>query len=235
MVSIQINGTKTLLPASPTELTFSQYKRLIENVGYDKAVEERDWLAAFNILAGTSFKEITSLEDHTKLYGLIEWAIEGFQYTLSKEPFKWNGAPMELPTTNSLSIGQAITAKQAITKYKYLESSAAAIIAIYIQPLVDGGAYSLARAREIEKQIEEMPAQIVWTYGFFLHRKLIASGLLSSNTNSAVKINLKIWLRLMLLNLQVLGSLLYSLTWRLFQHMRKFILLIRIKFIGIAM
>lgn len=231
MVSIEINGQKIKMPASKEELTFEQYVRLIEEVGYDKPVEERDWLTAFNILAGTSFKEIASLEEHVKLYSFIEWAIEGFTFELSEEPFILNGEHIKLPTTSSLSIGQAITAKQAIARYKFLESSAAAIIAIYIQPMVDNAPYSLARARELEEQIKKLPARIVWTHGFFLHKKLMQSGQLFSSNKNVAPINLKIWLQLMLLNWQVLTSLAFFLISKLYLRMQRFILLTRIRFI----
>lgn len=223
------------MPASKAELTFKQYARLIEEVGYDKPVEERDWLAAFNILAGTSFKQITSLEEHTKLYTFIEWAIEGFYFELSKEDFKWHSEKIKMPKTGALSIGQAITLKQSIAKYKFMESSAAAVLAIYLQPLIDKADYSLERAREIEKEIELMPAHLVWTYGFFLHKKLAADGLLFMNSKHATQINLKIWLQLMLLNLQVVASLAYSLIWKLYQRSQRFILWIRIEYMRRAM
>lgn len=231
MVSIEINGQKIKMLSSKEELTFKQYTRLIEEVGYDKPVEERDWLAAFNILAGTSFKQIASLEEHMKLYTLIEWAIEGFQFELSKEDFKWHGEKIKMPKTSNLSIGQAITLKQSIAKYKYLESSAAAVLAIYLQPIIDNADYSLERAREIEKEIELMPAQIVWTYGFFLHKKLLTSGLFFTNNKSATQINLKTWLQLMRLNLQVMGSLAFFLILKLYRRMQKFILWIQIQYI----
>lgn len=184
---VRINGKSVELPASFESLKTRQYEKLL-TWDRDKQVADRDYFKLFCILADQEFSGIKadSLNELT-LWHCVRWVLEEH---FPKDPIPKfidiNGKSIDIPKKiQLLSIGQNIQARQIIDKSVVLTDEKgnildcncySMIVAIYLQPLIDGKKFSFERAKELAKDIGELPITTVRPIGFFLLKSVLKSG-----------------------------------------------------------
>lgn len=182
MTSIKLNGKKYLIPSSWKEVTTIQYIRIItEWASSAEDIADRDFFILINIFTGLNFKRFErTIDNEITLTSALEWVITEpfrFQDTLPKV-LKIGNKSVSIPEDpRELSIGQNIHLRRDfIEKSKYLEENISIATAIYLQPIIDNSLFKINRAKEISKQLEDMPAYLIYPIGFFLLRRALGFG-----------------------------------------------------------
>jgi hypothetical protein len=176
-IKAQVNGKVTIIKGSCAscweELKTYQYIRILKEWEDGSDIADRDYFKLFDILTDgkfTSFEK--TVENEVTLINLIGWVIT--------QPFEFS---QELPKVlvigdkvidiprhpRELSIGQNIHLRRDyIEKTTKIGENIAIATAIYLQPIVDNSLFSLKRAQEICKEVEQMPINLIYPIGFFL-------------------------------------------------------------------
>jgi len=213
---VKINGEKKEVPCCYAELTTKQYQRIVSEWDFEKPIEDRDFFALFNIITDNQFTHFENTpENEVTVWNVVRWIVEEpFQF--SKELPKVlviNGKIIDIPKDiRALSIGQNIMLKQTLSKSKVMEANLAEAVAIYIQPLYDGKKFNGERAKELIKEIEQLPAHIVYPIGFFLFKNVLKHGNGQMNFLKRIKTNLMARLSRALLNSHRLTGYMRMLT-----------------------
>lgn len=172
MTSVLFNGKKNLVQNSWDEVKTRIYISIVKDWEPDLDVADRDYWKLLNILTDNKYKYDQSVENQITLIDLIGWII--FQPAEFKEAplpkvLKFKDAIVDVPQNiKELSIGQAIQLRREIERLKILDACIPIAIGIYLQPLIDKGKFNLSRAKELAKEVEEMPITLTYPIGFFL-------------------------------------------------------------------
>lgn len=193
MTAIHINDKRGYIPSCWEEVTVWQYIKILDWEP-DKDVADRDYVKLLNILTGDKFAGMEdTIENEITLIDAVGWVVFS-QFAFSKEiPKVLQGSTwtVDVPTNiRELSIGQNIHVRREIEKCKVLEQAIPIATAIYLQPLIDKTKFDLNRAKEIAKEIEQMPIYLIHPIGFFLLNHVLTPGRSSVKTWPRVNFNL---------------------------------------------
>jgi hypothetical protein len=193
---VKLNGTKYTFPVCFEEMTTGILQRIVTEWDLTKELGDRNYFKLFGIFTGTDFNDFhATAENEVTVYNCIKWFVEHTH----TDPFLQNVWPKEMPkvlkvgesiisipeNVKALSIGANIHARQAaersLTLYdenkQAIEYSCYAIVAaIYLQPEIDGKPFSFERAKQIEKDLLDMPAYLIRPIGFFLLANVLKYG-----------------------------------------------------------
>lgn len=202
MVAVKLNGENFQCPTSWEEISTKQYIRIAKEWDREKDIADRDYFKLFNILTDGKFTAFKGdAVSDASIINCVGWVITeefAFSETLPKV-LVIKGKAVDVPQDPSeLSIGQNIHLRRDyIEKTELLAENIAIATAIYLQPVIDGK-FSISRAQELCKEIEQMPAHVIYPIGFFLLKRAMRFGLHSESLWSRIKTNLKQTLRKML-------------------------------------
>ena len=189
-------------PSCYAELKTHHYIRMLREWEDGTPIEDRDYFKLFCILTDDKFTAFeNTLENQVSLTNLLGWVIaEPFEFS-DKPPkvLMFHGKPVDIPEhPRELSIGQNIILRRDyIDKSKHLEENVSIATAIYLQPLIDNSLFKISRAKEIAKEIEEMPINLIYPIGFFLLSRALKFGEMPEKTLPQVRTNLRATLRTM--------------------------------------
>ena len=183
MVTFRLGREKYQAPGSWKEVTLKQYVRIKRDWEPDKDIADRDYFKLLKILINHpgDIKLEKTIESDLTLMSILGWVIteeERFSRELPKALKIGRHVHMVPQNPSDLSIGQNIHLRRAIEKAKIMEEVVAIAVAIYMQPIIDGGKkFDHARALEIAAELEDMPAWVVYPVGFFLLRRVARFGM----------------------------------------------------------
>jgi len=199
---VRINDEKINCPERWEQLTTDQYQKI---VGWDtdKELTDRDYFKLFNILSKREYPSfVDTPENQFTLLGIVEWVLyQPFPYLELHETIEIRDRTIAVPREiKLLSIGQNIHARQEIDKAVVLRnretgklidcSCYSILVAIYLQPLVDGGDFDFKKAQVLEREIASMPIVEVRAIGFFLLNHVLMRGQSSIPTWRKILTNL---------------------------------------------
>lgn len=218
-MALKLNGKRYEIPSGwfDKNFTVAKYQRLFAEWDISKPAGERDYFKLFNILSGTHFGSFENTSENEFLIGReIKWFIESnfnlyYQSPFEETPpktFTFRGIKYKVEHPGELPIGQNIHLKDECKGIKYADEKISIAVAIYLQPLITNSKFNIEQAREIAKEIEELPAHEVRPIGFFLLNRAYDFGLTWQKSWLLTLINLKeslsrmwqSWLRLSYLN-----------------------------------
>lgn len=184
MTAIKINDKKYYYASCYEELIVRHYIKICKWEP-EKDVADRDYVKLLGILIDKDFASMSdTIENEITLIDAIGWVVFS-QFEFSKEvPKVLKGSTwiVDVPTNiKALPIGQNIHVRREIEKAEVLADAIPMACAIYLQPLIDKTKFDLSRAKEIAKEIEEMPIYLIHPLGFFLLNHVLKPG------NSSVK------------------------------------------------
>ncbi len=192
MINISINGVKYQCPSNWEEVTVRQYIRIIKEWEPEKDIADRDYFLLFSILTNTDFatyKDTT--ENDVNLIQCVGWIITN-PLILSKDlpkVFEYKGKLITIPKEpGELSIGQNIHLRRDyIDKSKFIEENLSMSCAIYLQPEIEStktgpARFNLKSARDIAREIDQMPICKVYPIGFFFCKRALLFGLKAENS-----------------------------------------------------
>lgn len=203
MITVKLNGEKFYCPNSWQEITVRQYIRVIKEWDRDKDIADRSYFKLFNILTdGAYTKYENTAENDVTILDCVGWVITqefAFDKKLPKV-LDIAGKVIDIPQHPAeLSIGQNIHLRRDyIEKSELIDENIAIATAIYLQPLIDNARFNINRAIALSKEIEKMPAYLIYPIGFFLLRRAMKFGNPSASLWSRIKTNLKQKLKRML-------------------------------------
>jgi hypothetical protein len=180
VTSVLFNGKKNLVQNSWDEVKTRTYISIVRDWEPETDIADREYFNLLNILTDNKYKYDQSVENKITLIDLIGWVI--FQPAPFKEAplpkvLQFKDAIIDIPQNiKELSIGQAIHMRREIERLKILDACIPIAIGIYLQPLIDKGKFNLSRAKEIAKEVEEMPITLTYPIGFFLLRLAMRLG-----------------------------------------------------------
>ncbi len=188
MEHVVINGKRVKYSDCWDNTTTRQYQRIV-SWDADKALIDRDYFKLFGIISDTYYKSFqNTTENKATLWQIVSWVIDDpFPKFEVPKLLKIRGKYISVPReTRLLSIGQNIHARQELDKAIVLRNKESGkfvdcdcysiIVAIFIQPLVDGGEFDFDKAKELEKEIAEMPITLIKPIGFFLLKHVLNRG-----------------------------------------------------------
>lgn len=151
---------------------------------YRNQVSKEDPLKTFSVITGLTVDEIAESNDRDLEAGLYQVNAyvfnqpETFRNLEVPERIKLRGNWITIPKNkiDKYTISQGLAMRQEIRKAVNLESLISFAIAVYLQPVVDGQAFDLAAARELRKEIQELPIFATFPLGFFLLAKHAKAG-----------------------------------------------------------
>lgn len=183
MIPYQINDKETALaPSCWPEVKTGIYQRLVREVKKDD-----NPVKLFAILTGTEYQEVwdNAREDlDAAIYQAVAFIAndpQDFKKAPRPQTFRLAGATVMVPEhIQKLTVGQNFELRDMLTeadKNKHsIETLLSRAVAVYLQPLVDGGPFNPKRIPELNAEIEQMPIADVWPLGFFLLHRLITYG-----------------------------------------------------------
>jgi len=198
MTAIHINDKKYFYPSCWEEVTVEQYIKILDWEP-EKDIADRDYVKLLSILLGDKFSGMqNSIENEITLIDAVGWVVFSqfaFSKTLPKVlVFTWNlvePRTVDIPTNiKELSIGQNIHVRRELEKCRVLEQAIPIATAIYLQPLIDKKKFDISRAKEIAKEIEQMPIYLIHPLGFFLLTRVLKPGKPSLQTWHQVNFSL---------------------------------------------
>lgn len=195
MLTLTINGQKCTCPACWEELSTEVYQRIILEWDPDEPnLAKRDYFKLFSILTGTSFKAFKATPSNEQtIWRAIKWFVE--------QEVKFHVKPAEVldiggqrigeipKKIDHLSIGQMIVIKQTITGVAP-ESVIAKVVAVVMQPIIQGGDFNPDKVEEVEKEILKLPITLTAPIGFFSVRRALDYGKTRSNVLKRILNNL---------------------------------------------
>jgi len=180
MTSVLFNGKKHLVPSCWEEVTVKQYVSILKDWEPELDIADRDYFKLLNILTDNKYHYDRSVENEVTLISLIGWVI--FQPAEFREAsiplvLNYKGKLVDVPREiKDLSIGQNIHLRREIDKTRIIEENIAIATAIFLQPKIDEGKFDLTRAKEVSKEIEQMPITLIFPIGFFLLSHVLMPG-----------------------------------------------------------
>ena len=218
---VDINGQRIKYYDSWDSTTTKQYQGI---VGWEpeKELIDRDYFKLFKVLYG-DYKSFAK-DNEPKLWELVRWVIDlPFPKLEAPKLLKIRGKYVSIPEDiKLLSIGQNIHARQEIDKAiilrnketgKFIDCDCYSIVvAIFLQPLVDGGEFDFNKAKELEKEIAEMPITSIRPIGFFLLTDVLKYGTRPEKTWLQILLNQGKKLKRMLPSWQRFRGLSHSMT-----------------------
>ena len=140
------------------------FQKIVREWEPEKPIEERNPVLLFSILTGTDFKVTLTAKDdqlESAIYQCIAFVyVQDMFFKSEKAPqiFEWNKKLITIPKDlGSLTIEQNMHLRRALEKANKMEELIAFAMAIYLQPLIDGGEFDLEKAKRLEADIEKMP------------------------------------------------------------------------------
>src|SRR6478752_4094986 len=158
-------------PLAWSGVSTEKYQQLLSNKDYDVI----DVVAIF---CGIDHDLLFQCKDQGKigvLYSMVAFAFDTDIDDTLPDYFVYDGQAYKMPKVRNMSFGQMVLLRKHMEK-KSLNEGVSLACAIYLQPLIDGGAFDLERALEIEKEIAKMPITKTYGLGFFFLRKLRSNG-----------------------------------------------------------
>lgn len=181
MVVISVNKEKIKYPTCWPEVTTGQFQRF-------KGIEKPDLFSGFCAMVDINFTEIAKKKQEdieVALYQHTSFLFTTREYFRDLEPQKSltiNGRVCMIPLNlEALTIEQNMNIKQAMEGKKVLEELISYALAVFLQPIYDGGEYDPARVVALERDLVDLPIEQTFPIGFFYLSKLNgygASGLL---------------------------------------------------------
>lgn len=204
MVRLKINGDPVSVPTCYEEIKTRHYVPFRTVCGKAEDVADLDFFTLFNVLTDSNYTDFKrTVENEIILNRALSWVIvQDFKFsTILPKVIVFKGRTIAIPQEiGELSIGQNIHLRRDyIDKSKLPEENLAIAAAIYLQPRIDNGQFSIKRAVEIAKEFDEMPAYLIYPIGFFLLRRALKYGLMPAKTSPLPKISLRPMLNRMLL------------------------------------
>jgi len=191
MTPVKINGRTHGCASSYEETKTRQYVRIVKEWDQDKDIADRDYFKLQNILMDTAYvRNDNDVVNDITIMDCVGWIIT--------QPFEFNkelpkvleigGKTIMIPRDPaSLSIGQNIHLRRDyLDKSTCLEENMSIATAIYLQPIIDGGKFSMSRARDLAKEIDEMSISLIYPIGFFLLNRAMTFGLPSESLWSRI-------------------------------------------------
>jgi len=156
--------------------------------------DRKDLVKLFSIQSGIEYKTLANTYDPELESALLTSSKfiydQDPEFKKEKPPTHINiaGKMHKVPTDIAgLSIGQSIHVRREMDNVNTYDELIPYVVAIYMQPVVDGTDFDFDRAMMIEQEIKQMPITETYPLGFFLLKPLMKYGL---NTGSS-------WLSLM--------------------------------------
>lgn len=199
MVTRRINGKKYELPGCYEEMSTRVFQRIHrewrERGIEEKVLAKRDYFQLFGILTETDFAlQEPTPELDVSISNCIEWYVTQSFNPPRKLPtvLLIDGRMFDVPKrVGSLGSGQNIMLRQSLNKAKYLEENISRALAVYLQPLYDGGKFDYERALLFEQKFLDMPIYHTYALGFFLLNRAMRRGWMLTNALHQIKISLK--------------------------------------------
>lgn len=200
MTGVHINGRRYFCPSSWHEVTVKQYVQIMTEWEPEKDVADRDYSKLLCILIGDKYKGIINeTEVNVTLINLVGWVLT--------EPVSDKNLPLGLKIgkqyvpvpqdVSEVSIGQMIHLRRDfIQQSKNIEENISIATAIFLQPYIDDSKFSLTRAKEIAKEIDQMSIVTIHPIGFFLLNHALTFGQVPSKPWQRLLTNLRKTLRI---------------------------------------
>lgn len=209
MISIKLNGEKYSCASSWEQIKFRQYIRILKEWDADVAdFADRDYFKLLCILTDYDIKGKKAdpeVFNQVSLMNAVGWVVyQPFEFSKElPDVLEIKGNKYLLPRDPSeLSIGQNIHLRRDyIEKNKIEQENYAIATAIYLQPFIDGPKFDIKKAQALCKEIEEMPAFLIYPIGFFFTNRALNFGkpftrqwhLLPANLKRKLKATLHGW------------------------------------------
>lgn len=177
MIRATINGKRIDLPSGWHEVDTETFQRI-------KSIEEPSLIALFSALAGFDYQAVAQSDDldlELAMYRVTSFIVNGSgeEYFRKSEPpssFTISGKRVTIEKNiEAMTIEQNLVVRQKLTGLKFIEQAISFVIAVYLQPKIDGK-FDLNRAKEIEAEVLRMPIEDTFPLGFFLLRRLQTFG-----------------------------------------------------------
>jgi hypothetical protein len=176
-VVVTFSELREKFPKGWGDLTLGQFQGIYREWEVDKPAHERDYFKLLTILGG--YKETNPTpEKEEAIYQLTRWVNEEpINYSTDVRAFvDVDGYKVRIEKVEELSIGQNILVKQELDKAKYMEECLSMVLAIYLQPRLDGKKFDFERAKEWELRLRECKASELYGLGFFLLTRALKRG-----------------------------------------------------------
>lgn len=179
MKGVLLNSNRLAIPEAYDELKTRTFEKIFAEWDMDKPLYERDYAKLLSILSGKSYK-VEDVENEEKIWQLVRWVVES-QPNFKKEPpseIKIGEKVLSVPQNiGKLSIGQNIVMHQLLENKAHVEECIGMALAIYLQPLYDGGRFNYESAQRLyEEHIGNMPITQTYTLGFFFLIRVLKNG-----------------------------------------------------------
>jgi hypothetical protein len=201
---VKLNGVRYDCASSwkDPRFTTKQYIRIVKEWDRDKDIADRDYFKLLNILTDGKFDSYQNTsENDITILDTVGWVItEEFKFDKKMPKVLAIGDRIiEIPPDPAeLSIGQNIHLRRDFIDHSEIpEENIAIATAIFLQPIIDGKKFHLERAKELAKEIEKMPAYLIYPIGFFLLQRCMNFGNPSVRIWNRIKISLKQMLKKM--------------------------------------
>lgn len=189
-------GTKPIqLPTAWWEVSTRVYQNIV------KDWDGEDILKLFSILTGIEYKTLAETKDYeleAALYESVRFIYDSEPYfkaapipeylelnqkTFYLPVFSWiNNSKRRVPKDiGKLSIGQNIHIRQAMDEVKTFDELISLTVAIYMQPIIDGGDFDHDKAMILHEKVLDLPITDTYPVGFFFAKPLMNYG---QNTRS---------------------------------------------------
>lgn len=177
MIKARINGKRIDLPSGWHEVDTETFQRI-------KSIEEPDIISLFSAVAGFDHQMVAQSDDielELAMYQVTSFIVNtnGEEYFRKAEPphfFEIVGKKVAVERNlEAMTIEQNLVVRQRLIQLKFLEQAISFVIAVYLQPKIDGK-FDLNRAKEIEKDVLKMPIEDTFPIGFFLLNRLQTFG-----------------------------------------------------------
>lgn len=171
------SGERIDCPDSWGNCSTDVFQRIISQWEPEKPIKERSRLELFNLMVGM---QLTGEEDDLDLEAAI-WECTRFVYEESQD-FTQLPIPKFITIGDKniyfgmdlgrMRIGQNIHVRQELQNAKDPNSIMSIVVAIFLQPHIDGDKFDFHRAKEIEKIILQKPITEIYPIGFFFLSQL---------------------------------------------------------------
>ena len=177
MIKARINGKRIDLPSGWHEVDTETFQRI-------KSIEEPTIISLFSAVVGFDHQKVAQSDDlelELAMYQVTAFivATENEEYFRKAEPpqsFMIGGKRVTIERNiEAMTIEQNLVVRQKMTNIKFLEQAISFVIAVYLQPKVDGK-FDLNRAKELEGEVLRMPIEDTFPLGFFLLNRLQTFG-----------------------------------------------------------
>lgn len=174
---LEVNNEKIECPICWEEMDTATFQRIYN------AEDIVDPVKVFSLLTNTHYDAI--MEDRSEELELTLYQVTSFVYTQA-QAFRESPVPVVMrigeriimipKNLESLTIGQNMHIRKAMSEAKNLESLISLACAVYLQPLIDNDKFNFERAKEVEKSILALSIYETFPIGFFFLKKLNESG-----------------------------------------------------------